>query len=203
MRLEQGVRHLTELLQRLDMAPLLEMVPTPGYTPMVGALVAMLEATRASTIDAVAGLGPTALDHQHDPTANPIGALLAHTAAIEWCYAAATLGGEPPGAEAWAEWRPFVRLSPAAWAAARGRSLDAHLERLRAVRARTLDGLRALDDARLTKSVTVPWLRRPATHLWVWYHVMEDELNHRGQIRWLRSRLEPIVRNTFKSAARS
>lgn len=171
------------------MPPLLEMVPTPGYSPMVGLLVAMLDASRASTVDAVAGLDPAALDHQHDGSANPIGALLAHTAAIEWCYAAATLGSAPPNAEEWAEWQPFLQLGPAAWAAARGRSLAAHLERLRAVRARTLDGLRAVDDARLADSVTLPWLRGPATHLWVWYHVVEDELNHRGQIRWLRSRL--------------
>jgi hypothetical protein len=175
------------------MVPLLEMVPTPGYTPMVGALVAMLDATRASTVDAVAGLDVTALEHQHDPSANPIGSLLAHTAAIEWCYAATTLAGSPPSPEEWAEWQPFLRLGPDAWAAARGRSLDAHLERLRAVRARTLDGLRAVEDTRLTELVTLPWLRQPATHLWVWYHVMEDELNHRGQIRWLRSRL-PVVK---------
>jgi hypothetical protein len=24
---------------------------------------------------------------------------------------------------------------------------------------------------------------------WAWFHVAEDEINHRGQIRWLRSRL--------------
>jgi len=24
---------------------------------------------------------------------------------------------------------------------------------------------------------------------WAWFHQAEDEINHRGQIRWLRSRL--------------
>jgi hypothetical protein len=24
---------------------------------------------------------------------------------------------------------------------------------------------------------------------WAWFHVAEDEINHRGQIRWLRARL--------------
>jgi hypothetical protein len=24
---------------------------------------------------------------------------------------------------------------------------------------------------------------------WGWFHVAEDEINHRGQIRWLRARL--------------
>ena len=171
------------------MSPSLEMVPAPGYTPMVGALVAMLEYTRATTLDAVAGLDVAALDHQHDGGANPIGALLAHTAAIEWGYVVATLGGPPPAPEVWAAWGPLFRLGPAAWAAARGRPLDAHVARLGAVRARTLEGLRAVDDAWLARPATLPWLRRPATHLWAWYHVMEHELNHRGQIRWRRSRL--------------
>jgi hypothetical protein len=24
---------------------------------------------------------------------------------------------------------------------------------------------------------------------WAWFHVAEDEINHRGQMRWLRARL--------------
>ena len=24
---------------------------------------------------------------------------------------------------------------------------------------------------------------------WAWFHVAEDEVNHRGQMRWLRARL--------------
>jgi len=75
------------------------------------------------------------------------------------------------------------------------------VERLLVVRERTLDGLRAVDDAWLARSATLPWLRRPATHLWAWYHVMEDELNHRGQIRWLRSRLPTIARAVTQASS--
>lgn len=170
------------------MTPSLEMVPAPGYTPMVGALVAMLEYTRATTLNGVAALGTADLDHQHDERANPIGAMLAHVAAIEWVHAVQTFS-LPATTEAWAEWGPLIQLGPAAWAAARGRTLDAHVERLRAVRERTLEGLRAVDDEWLTRTAALPWLPRPATNLWAWYHVMEDELNHRGQTRWLRGRL--------------
>jgi uncharacterized damage-inducible protein DinB len=148
----------------------------------------MLTYTRETTVAAVAGLGLAELDHQHDPGANPIGALLAHVAAVEWAYAAGTLEGGPAAA-AWAAWGPLLRLGPAAWAAARGRPLDEHLARLAAVRERTLAGLRSVDDGWLERPPRLPWLREPATHLWAWYHVMEDELNHRGQVRWLRSRL--------------
>jgi uncharacterized damage-inducible protein DinB len=30
---------------------------------------------------------------------------------------------------------------------------------------------------------------KPASNYFKWFHVFEDELNHRGQIRWLRRRL--------------
>jgi hypothetical protein len=46
--------------------------------------------------------------------------------------------------------------------------------------------LLARDDAWLERSVA------PAPRInahWAWFHVAEDETNHRGQIRWLRQRL--------------
>jgi uncharacterized damage-inducible protein DinB len=171
----------------------LEMLPASGYSPTVGTVVAMLEQARTSTLDAVAGLDVTALDHQQDARANPIGAILAHVAAIEWAYAVVTLGGTPPTQEEWLEWQPVIQLGPAAWEAARGRPLEFHLRRLRAVRERTLAGLRTVDDAWLSRTITLPWMQRTATNLWAWYHVMEDELNHRGQIRWLRGRLPRVT----------
>ena len=60
------------------------------------------------------------------------------------------------------------------------------LVELRSVRQLTLEGLAARDDAWLERSVS------PAPNInahWAWFHVAEDEINHRGQIRWLRARL--------------
>ena len=34
------------------------------------------------------------------------------------------------------------------------------------------------------------WGGKPANNYFKWFHVFEDELNHRGQIRWLRKRAE-------------
>jgi hypothetical protein len=33
------------------------------------------------------------------------------------------------------------------------------------------------------------WENLPANHYFMWFHALEDEVNHRGQIRWLRKRL--------------
>jgi len=173
--------------------PSTDLVAPPGYSPTVGALVAMLTYTRASTIAAVDALTVADLDHQHDATANPIGVLLAHIGAIEWSLLTWTLEGAQPAPQEWGEFGPLIRLGPDAWAAARGRSLDELLARLASLRERTLAGLQRVDDAWLTNHASLPWMPNPTTNLWTWYHVMEDELNHRGQIRWLRSRLPSVV----------
>jgi uncharacterized damage-inducible protein DinB len=68
----------------------------------------------------------------------------------------------------------------------RGRTLDDYLEELAAVRRETLNALAARDDEWLERSVT---LAPKINAHWAWFHVAEDEINHRGQIRWLRARL--------------
>jgi hypothetical protein len=68
----------------------------------------------------------------------------------------------------------------------RGSPLEHYLEELTAVRQVTLETLAARDDVWLERTVT------PAPRInahWAWFHVAEDEINHRSQIRWLRARL--------------
>jgi len=55
----------------------------------------------------------------------------------------------------------------------------------------TLAGLASRDDEWLEQ----PLRAAPAMNAhWAWFHVAEDEINHRGQIRWLRSRLPSASR---------
>jgi uncharacterized damage-inducible protein DinB len=169
------------------------LVPEPGYSPIVGSLVAMLGYTRATTLAAVDGLTAADLEYRQDPRANSIGALLAHIAAGEWYYLATTLERRTAEPSEWSDWGAALRLGPGAESAIRGRDLAWHQRRLGALRQRTLDGLRAVNDAWLVEQFEVPWRKQPATNLWAWYHVGEDELNHRGQIRWLASRLPSRV----------
>ena len=67
----------------------------------------------------------------------------------------------------------------------RGYPLDHYLDDLKSVRQVTLEGLAARDDEWLERSVTAA----PKINVhWAWFHQAEDEINHRGQIRWLRGR---------------
>jgi uncharacterized damage-inducible protein DinB len=164
----------------------LRIEPLPGYTPAIGRLVAMLAYVRQTTISAVSGLSPSDLDHLHDSRSNSIGALLAHGIAVERVYQLLTFEGRDPSPDEERLWLPALDLGEAGRRELRGQPLDSYLHEMVATRQRTLDALADRDDE---------WLENPIEHAprmnphWAWFHVAEDEINHRGQIRWLRSRL--------------
>jgi uncharacterized damage-inducible protein DinB len=146
----------------------------------------MLTYARSTTLGAVEGLTLAELDHLHDAQSNSIGALLAHIVVVERAYQVMTFEDRPLSSEENAQWSIALQLGAEGRRALRGRSLDDYLDEMEAVRERTLEGLAAHDDAWLERSVS------PAPRInvhWAWFHVAEDEINHRGQIRWLRGRL--------------
>lgn len=67
--------------------------PLPGFTPEIGRLVSMLNYVRSTTLTAVDGLGVTQVDYLPAPDGNSIGGILAHLAAAEVGYHAATFHG--------------------------------------------------------------------------------------------------------------
>jgi uncharacterized damage-inducible protein DinB len=168
--------------------PELTVVPVPGFSPGVGRLVSMMAYARATTLQAVEGLTTAELDHRHDERSNSIGALLAHVAAVEWWYQLYTFERREPDAAEEREQGPALDLGPPAWSAIRGWTLEQYIERLERVRERTLSELARVDDAWLDLPDQQP-SGESVNRYWQWFHVLEDELSHRGQIRWLRSRL--------------
>src|SRR5689334_7434272 len=164
----------------------LRIEPTPGYSPTIARLVGMLTYARSTTLRAVDGLTMPELDHLQDGDSNSIGALLAHIAAVERCYQIMTFEERLLSPDENERWAAALQLGALGRAALRGKPLAEYLDELAAVRAATLAGLAARDDAWLERSVAVA--PRINAH-WAWFHVMEDEVNHRGQIRWLRARL--------------
>ena len=71
----------------------------------------------------------------------------------------------------------------------KGQPLDYYLRMLASVRERTLERFRKRDDDWLFEEEPF-WDGKLANRYFMWFHVVEDELNHRGQIRWLRKRLK-------------
>ena len=166
--------------------PEYRILPLPGYTPTIGRLVAMLTYARQTTLTAVEGLTCEQLDHLYDEHSNSIGALLAHIAAAERWYQLVTFEERRPTTAENDPSSAAMELGDKGRREIRGHELPFYLDELRRTREATLAALAERDDT---------WLEAPlriAPNLnahWAWFHIAEDEINHRGQIRWLRARL--------------
>jgi uncharacterized damage-inducible protein DinB len=164
----------------------LRIEPIAGYSPTIGRLVGMLIYARSTTLAAVDGLTIAELDHLHDTDSNSIGALLAHITVVERSYQVLTFEERLLSPHEDELWSTALKLGANGRRLLRGHALEHYLEELTAVRRVTLETLATRDDDWLERSVTVA--PKINTH-WAWFHVGEDEINHRGQIRWLRARL--------------
>lgn len=164
----------------------LRIEPITGYSPTIGRLVGMLTYARSTTLAAVEGLTIAQLDHLHDAESNSIGALLAHIAAVERSYQVLTFEERLLSPQENELWSTALKLGENGRRQLRGYPLEHYLDELTEGRRVTLEALAARDDAWLERSVSSA--PRINAH-WAWFHVAEDEINHRGQIRWLRSRL--------------
>ena len=166
--------------------PSFRLEPLPGYTPNIGRLVGILLYARQTTLAAVEGLSIAELDHLQDGSSNSIGALLAHIASVERGYQCITFEDRPPSALENATLEPALTLGAEGRRLLRGKPLEHYIHELSEARRLTLEGLAARDDAWLER----PLRAAPAMNAhFAWFHVAEDEINHRGQMRWLRARL--------------
>lgn len=164
----------------------LRIEPIAGYSPAIGRLVGMLSYARLTTLAAVDGLTIAELDHLHDAESNSIGALLAHIAAVERSYQVLTFEERLLSPEENEVLSTALKLGANGQRSLRGQPLEHYLEELTAARRVTLETFAERDDAWLEGSVS----QAPKINAhWAWFHVAEDEINHRGQIRWLRARL--------------
>jgi uncharacterized damage-inducible protein DinB len=159
----------------------------PGFTPHIGRLVSMMNYARSTTLQAVAGLRVDELDYWHDAQSNSIGALLLHIAGAEVGYQAATFDHRDLTAGEQEEWAAAIGLGDRARHEIRGYELDHYLSRLEQVRAKTLIELGRRDD-RWLEEETSSSTGTKVNNYFKWFHIMGHEINHRGQIRWLRSR---------------
>lgn len=159
----------------------------PGFSPQIGRLVSMMNYIRHTTHAAVAGLGVNELDYLHDAQSNSIGALLTHIAAAEVGYQAATFYARDLTDAEKQEWGAALELGERARAEIKGQELSYYLRRLELVRSRTLAELARRNDQWLDDYASSSSGQRVNNHF-KWFHVFGHEINHRGQIRWLRAR---------------
>jgi uncharacterized damage-inducible protein DinB len=155
-------------------------------SPQLSGLLGMLRYARNVTLETVAGLTTAQLDLEY-AGGTSIAALLRHIAAVEVWFQVETFESRGWNRDESAQWKVAMQLGPDANRQARGCSLDEHVARLVEVRARSERELRARDDAWL--AAVVPFRGLQANNHWKWFHVLEEEIHHRGQIGWLRRRV--------------
>jgi uncharacterized damage-inducible protein DinB len=178
---------MKDATSRMSEQNLLLIVETPGFTPQIGRLVSMLNYVRWTTLSAVAGLSVDELDYVHDQQSNSIGALLSHIAAAEVGYQAATFHARNLTEDERLEWGAALDLGERARSEIRGYELSHYTKKLEQVRERTLAELGRRDDPWLDEQ-TLSSSGQGVNNYFKWFHVFGHEINHRGQIRWLRTR---------------
>ena len=161
----------------------------PPYSPHIGALVQMMAYARTTTLQAVKGMDVAELDATAPGFSNSVGMLLAHVAATDRIYQAASFENRDPFETP--EYAPYVGAMTFGRKGEKvqGRTLESLLAELEKVRAHTLSQLAQRDDDWLASALTAPGFGDMNQH-WAWFHVMEDEVSHRGQIRILRKALK-------------
>lgn len=169
-----------------------EIGPKQGFTPQVGTLVSMMNWMRGPILSSVKGLSISELDYLHDEKSNTIGAMLLHLAATERYYQLHTFEGMKWGS--WdrkikAEWDTPMDLGEKGRQIIKGHSLDFYLEKLESVRAKSLEELATRNDEWLL-SVDKSWFWGPTNNYCKWFHVVEHESNHNGQIKYIKSRIQ-------------
>ena len=131
------------------------------------------------------------LDYLHDPHSNTIGAMLLHLAATEKYYQLNTFEGMKWGS--WNEsvkkqWDVPMRLGDEGRKQLKGKNIDYYLTILKEVREKSIAELKKRDDTWLLKTDET-WGWGPTNNYCKWFHVVEHESNHNGQIKWIKGRL--------------
>jgi hypothetical protein len=165
--------------------------PRKGFTPQVGTLVSMMDWMRYVILLPVKNMTVEQLDYLHDAKSNSIGAMLLHLAATERYYQLHTFEGKKWGT--WDEsikkqWDIPMRLGDKGRETIKGNNLDYYLNILKEVRENSIAELKKRDDKWLM-AVDKDWGWGPTNNYCKWFHVVEHESNHNGQIKWIKSRL--------------
>jgi Protein of unknown function (DUF664). len=165
----------------------------PGYTPQISRLLSMMNYTRFTVTAEVQDLTVEQLDFQLDEKSNSIGALLSHMAAVEYFYQVYTFEQRKELTEEEIKrWEPALNLGEDGREHIKGYDVHFYLRQLEEVRARTFELFKTVDDDWL--AIQKPfWYGKEANHYFMWFHVVEDELNHRGQIRMTKKRAIAIA----------
>lgn len=163
-----------------------------GYSDQISILVSMMDWMRFVVLRDSKGLSQKELDFLLDQNSNSIGAMLMHLAATERAYQRSTFSGVPKeqmnfGVED-EVWSAASRLGNAGRKTFKGKPLSFYIDKLGEVREFSKKELKKRDDNWLMQASN-GFGNQPTNNYCRWFHVVEHESNHNGQIRYIKSRV--------------
>ena len=165
----------------------MEIVSEEGFTPQMGVLVSMLDAMKERVEGSVKNHSVYELDYLMDEKANSIGALIMHLAAAEKLYQVMTFEGRYFNKEEEELWGAALNLGDSGRESFKDHEVDYYLNLYNEVRAKTKEELAKRDDKWLEEEIPGAGM----TNFYGWFHVMEHQSSHLGQILLLQKRIKP------------
>ena len=159
--------------------------PLKGYSPQIGSTVNMLEDLKRRVTNSVLNLTQKETDFLLDEDANRIGALILHLAATEKYYQLYTFEERGFNEEEIKTWETTLSLGEKGREVIQGKPISRYLEIWDEVREDTKKLLKTKDDKWFESVVK----KSSMNNHWAWYHVMEHQANHMGQIRFIIKRM--------------
>lgn len=164
-----------------------------GASPKIGDMISMLEDLKDRVERTVKNMSQYEIDYLHDDEANRIGALVMHLAAAEKYYQVFTFENRGFNEEEKKIWQKALDLDQGGRDEFKGHDIQYYLDIYNEVRAKTISELKKRDDAWFAEVQT----RYDWTNQYCWFHVMEHQSSHLGQILFLKKRIPPEQKKTL------
>ncbi|MGG8497822.1 DUF664 domain-containing protein [Tenacibaculum sp. TC6] len=153
--------------------------------PQIENMISMLEDLKTRVERSVKVLNQQQTDYLHDEKANRIGALVMHLAAAEIYYQKFTFGTSYVDKENEKLLGAGMDLDDEGRNLLKGKPIDYYLDIYDKVRKKTIEELRNRDDQWLNSTNA----GNSISNHYAWFHVMEHQSSHLGQILFLKKRL--------------
>ncbi|WP_394775547.1 DUF664 domain-containing protein [Flavobacterium sp.] len=164
-----------------------------GASPKIADMISMLEDLKDRVEFAVKNMNQYEIDYLHDEKANRIGALVMHLAAAEKYYQVFTFENREFNEEEKKKWETALNLDQGARDEFKGHDIQYYLDIYNEVRAKTISELKKRDDAWFVEVQ----MKYDISNQYCWFHVMEHQSSHLGQILFLQKRIPPEQMKTL------
>ncbi|WP_296316957.1 DinB family protein [Winogradskyella sp. UBA3174] len=160
-----------------------EIKPLKGYSNDIGNMISMLDNLKQRVERHVKNLDQAGTDFLLDENSNSPGAMIYHLAATEAYYQVYTFEGRGFNAEEKAKWETALSLGEKARDEFKNKPIKYYMGLYDEVREKTKKLLKSKDD---------DWFKSKKGNVsmhWAWFHVMEHQANHMGQLALITKRI--------------